>query len=197
MSALARAADRLARGSSILWERRTAALTAWIRKGRRDDLTGWRAAIGCWARLILVGILAWTVWSIVRAVPWLCGLLLGAWCRAAWRAGRALVEQPIENAPAAASPVPDVEAVRGLLLTLIGEGAGVHLRTVLAHLQEHGQWEGRTVTDLRSHLARLGVPTDRSVKVRGVPTWGVRRRDLAAPSPAEPQTSSTEASPAA
>lgn len=192
-SARAGIADRLARGSTLVWERRTEALTGWVRAGRRDDLTGWRAALGPIVRLVLLGVLAYTVWAIVRALPWLMWLLTGWWIRAAWKASR--------EAPAAATVEDvrdrDIAVLRQLLLDLMGTGSGVHLRTVLAHLQEHGQWEGRTVSDLRVHLARLGVPHDARVKVRGVPTWGVRRRDLEAPSPAEPQETSPAPSTAA
>jgi hypothetical protein len=90
-----------------------------------------------------------------------------------------------------------VEAVRRLLLDVMGDASAVHLRTVLAHLQKNGQWEGRTVTDLRVHLARLELPVDRGVKVAGTPTWGVRRRDLEASTPAETPVPSTEPSTAA
>ncbi|MFF9811671.1 hypothetical protein ACF1G5_42500 [Streptomyces coeruleorubidus] len=60
-------ADRLARGSYAVWERRADALTAWVRAGRREDLDGWRAALGPLVRLILLGVLAYAVWVIVRA----------------------------------------------------------------------------------------------------------------------------------
>lgn len=90
---------------------------------------------------------------------------------------------PPPKPPAHPSPGGEREAVRRLLLDVLGEAPGVHLNTVLAHLQEHGQWEGKTVTDLRARLALLGIPHDRNVKVAGVPTWGVRRRDLDTPSP--------------
>ncbi len=112
-------------------------------------------------------------------------------------ARKAASPESTDEGPADGAPGPDVEAVRRLLLDIMGTGSGVHLRTVLAHLQEHGQWEGRKVADLRVHLERLDIPVDRSVKVSGVPTWGVRRRDLEAPSPAEPQEASTEPSTAA
>ncbi|WP_372352644.1 hypothetical protein [Streptomyces sp. KL116D] len=92
----AHAADRLIRGSAIVWERRTAGLAAWIRRSRRDDLTGWKAALGPVLCLVLVGILAWILYSVLRALPWLLGLLVALWCRAAWKAGRA----PAEEAPA-------------------------------------------------------------------------------------------------
>ncbi|MEU5094932.1 hypothetical protein [Streptomyces sp. NPDC020996] len=204
MSRLARPAARLAAGSATLTRRLAARAAAWVRKGRRDDLTGWRAALGCWLRLALLTFGLYLLWRLVRAVPNLLWLLTGCWTLAAWRAGKPPAkatedtdedasDEPEENTLG----TPDPEAVRTLLLTLMGEASGVHLRTVLAHLQEHGHWEGRTVTDLRAHLARLGVPVDRGVKVAGTPTWGVRRRDLEGPSPAAAQEPSTAPSTAA
>ena len=73
---------------------------------------------------------------------------------------------------------PSGEAIRTLLYDLIGEGRGVHLRTVLAHLQEHGQWEGKEVADLRRHLEALRIPVRPKVKVDGTPTRGVLKADL-------------------
>jgi hypothetical protein len=192
-AARTRIADQLARGSATLWQRRADALTAWVRAGRRDDLDGWRAALGPLVRLVLLGVLAYVVWAIVRAWPWLMWLLAGWWIRAAWKASR---ETPAV-APEKAAHDRDVAVLRQLLLDLMGTGSGVHLKTVLAHLQKHGQWQGRTVTDMRAHLAALRVPHDRGVKVAGVPTWGVRRRDLEDPSPASATETSTEPSTAA
>ncbi|MCM1972306.1 hypothetical protein [Streptomyces sp. G1] len=198
MSRLARPATRLATGTSLLARRLGARTAAWVRTGRRDDLTGWRATLGCWARLAVLGLGCWLLWRLVRAVPHLLWLLSAAWTAAAWRAGRHRTEEEApEQAPDEAPPVPDAEAVRRLLLDVMGDADKVHLRTVLAHLQQHDQWEGRTVTHLRAHLTRLGVPVDRSVKVAGVPTWGVRRRDLQAPSPAGAEEASPAPSPAA
>ncbi|MFF7485624.1 hypothetical protein ACFZBC_09010 [Streptomyces luteogriseus] len=193
MTRLARAAGRLADGSSTLARRTGARLAAWVARARRDDLDGWRAALGCWLRLALLTLGLYLLWRLVRFLPALLWLLSAGWIAAAWRAGRA----PSPEAPEEAPPVPHVEAVRRLLLDVMGDASRVHLRTVLAHLQEHGQWEGRKVADLRAHLARLQVPVSRSVKVAGVPTWGVRRRDLEAPSPADPQEASTAPSTAA
>lgn len=189
-------ADRLARGSYTVWERRAEGFAAWVRAGRREDLDGWRAALGPLLRLVLLGVLAYVVWALVRALPWLMWLLAGWWLRTAWKAGKDTPAAAVEEAPEEGAPGPDVEAVRRLLLDVMGTGNGVHLRTVLAHLQAHRQWEGRTVTDLRVHLDRLGVPVDRSVKVAGTPTWGVRRRDLEAPSPAVAVEASPAPSPA-
>lgn len=103
---------------------------------------------------------------------------------------------PAPEPPAPPAPGGEREAVQRLLLDVLGEAPGVHLNAVLAHLQEHGQWEGKTVTDLRARLAHLGIPHDRSVKVAGVPTWGVRRRDLVAPSPPADTSPSPAPSPA-
>jgi len=193
---LARTADRLATGSTLLARSLAARCADWIRKGRRDDLTGWRAALGCWARLALLGLTGYALCRLIRAVPNLMWLLSTAWLFAAWRAGKPSGEdqdQEDDDDPREAS----TEAVRRLLLEVMGDADAVHLRTVLARLHQDGQWEGRTVTDLRTRLTLLGITTDRGVKVGGIPTWGVRRRDLQAPSPADTHEPSTEPSTAA
>ncbi|CAL9597698.1 hypothetical protein [Streptomyces sp. enrichment culture] len=197
MTRLTTTADRLATGSTTLTRRLAARAAAWVRRGRRDDLTGWRAALGCWARLTLLALGGYLLWRLIRAFPNLLWLLTGTWIIAAWRAGKQASadtpETPAEEGPTGA----EVDALRTLLLDLMGKGSGVHLRTVLAHLQEHGQWEGRTVTDLRLRLEHLGVAVHRGVKVGRVPTWGVRRRDLDAPSQAPTEEASTAPSTAA
>lgn len=92
----------------------------------------------------------------------------------------------------APAPGAEREAVRRLLLDVMGKADRVHLSTVLAHLQEHGQWEGKTVADLGVHLRALGVPVQPKVKVGKVPTRGVLKSDLEAPSPpADPSPSPT------
>ncbi|MFE7273027.1 hypothetical protein [Streptomyces sp. NPDC057623] len=196
MSRLVRAADRLTVGSRAYARRLGARAAAWCARGRRDDLPGWRGALGIFVRLGLLALGVYLLARIVRAVPHVMWLLTGWWAVASWRAGKPS-DTASEEAPSDTPAAPDVETVRTLLLTLIGTGSGVHLRAVLAHLQEHGQWEGRTVTDLRVHLERLEVPVDRSVKVAGTPTWGVRRRDLEPPSPAATVEASPAPSPAA
>jgi hypothetical protein len=176
-----------------VWRRRTEALVGWVRAGRRDDLHGWRAALGPLLRLVVLGALAYALYALLRALPWLLWLLTAWWLRAAWKAA---AQAPTE-APAEAAPVPDREAVVALLLEAMGDAPAVHLRTVLAHLQQKGHWEGRSVSDLRANLERLGIPVHPKVKAPGGgPTRGVRRVDLA-PSPVVGQEPSTEASTAA
>lgn len=102
---------------------------------------------------------------------------------------------PLPKPTVSAAPGGEREAVRRLLLDLIGEARGVHLKTVLAHLQKHGQWEGRKVADLRVHLEALGIRVEPKVKVAGVPTRGVLRADLEALSPVEETAPSPTPSP--
>ncbi|MER7967699.1 hypothetical protein ABTX35_01550 [Streptomyces sp. NPDC096080] len=201
MSRLARPADRLARGTYLAARHRLDRTAAWIAKGRRNDLTGWKAALGCILRLLALLISLYLLARLIRALPALMWLLSGAWLVAAWRAGKPASAEPSEKPSREAPATAPGEALRTLLLEVMGEADAVHLATVLAHLQEKGHWRGRTVTDLRRRLAALGVPHDRSVKVAGVPTWGVRRKHLQeqpqTPSPAPPQETSPEASTAA
>ncbi|WP_129307979.1 hypothetical protein [Streptomyces sp. L2] len=196
MSRLARPAARLATGSRLAGRRLAARTAAWVARGRRPDLTGWRAALGCWLRLAALAFGLYLLWRLVRAIPNLMWLLSAAWLAIAWRAGKPApkaASDALDDAPA----TPPREAARRLLLDVMGEADAVHLRTVLVHLQKHGQWQARKVADLRVHLTALGVPVDRGVKVAGVPTWGVRRRDLQAPSPASTPEASTAPSTAA
>lgn len=139
---------------------------------------GWKAvAVGA---VVLVYACAryrtWTVW--ILAV-----LAAAAWMHAPDPETTATKDEPGagEEQP---SP-PDTEAVRRLLLDVMGDSHGVHLRTVLEYLQKHGQWEGKTVADLRQHVEALGIPVQPKVKVGGIPTRGVLRADLEALSPLE------------
>ncbi|GAA3718128.1 hypothetical protein [Streptomyces tremellae] len=179
------AAERLWRGSSTVARRRVTALADWVGRGRRDDLTGWRAAVGPLLRLALLAAAAYAVWAVVRALPWLLWLLTGWWVAVAWRAGRTSADGRSEAEPAPA-PGGSREAVVELLADLIGDRPGVHLSALLAHLQERGHGEGWKVADLRARLETLGVPVRRSVKVARKVAYGVHREDLPERSPAAP-----------
>lgn len=200
MSRLARPAARLSTGSALVARRLAARAAAWCARGRRDDLTGWKAKLGILARLAALLLGAYLLARLARALPALMWLLSTGWTVASWRAGRPAAEAPEEEpeeGPIESAPVLDREAVRTLLLEVMGDAPAVHLRTVLAHLQERGQWEGRTVGDLRAALEALEIPVQPKVKAPGGgPTRGVRRADLA-PSPAPVQETSTAPSTAA
>ncbi|GHI91727.1 hypothetical protein TPA0905_11980 [Streptomyces olivaceus] len=187
-------ADRLARGSHVVWHQRAAAFSAWVRAGRRDDLEGWQAAIGPLVRVVILGGLAYGVWAVLRAVPLLMWLVAGWWVSAAWKAGKPAPEPAPEKTSETAHPGVSREAVRDLLLTLMGTDSAVHLATVLAHLQQRPDTAALTaswkISDLRARLEALDITVQPKVKAHGKgATRGVRRVDLA-PSPgAAPETS--------
>ncbi|MHA4776053.1 hypothetical protein L1085_016275 [Streptomyces sp. MSC1_001] len=175
-------AQRLADGSRSVYRRRADALTAWVAAGRRDDLTGWRAALGPLVRLALLLAAAGLAYRAARAAPWLMWFLAGGWALAAWRAG-ACEQPPVEEPDTTPEEDPAGAAV-ALLREVLGDRPAVHLSEVLAHLQKHGQGEGWKVADLRVRLEALGIPVAPRVKVAKVPTRGVRAADLDAHFPA-------------
>ncbi|WP_431784346.1 hypothetical protein [Streptomyces chumphonensis] len=192
---------RLAAGSRAVAAQLLDRTRAWVRRGYRDDLTGWKAAIGCWARAaVALGAIV-ALYLIARAAPWLMWLLTGVWLWAALRATRQRdkdtaepPEQDHQEPPADAPDEHHGDALLHLLHTLIGDRTGVHLAAVLEHLQQHGHGPGWTVSDLRARLDAVGVPVRRSVKVAGTVRAGVHRDDLPAPSPATaPDGSATRA----
>ncbi|MEU5608437.1 hypothetical protein AB0H03_06715 [Streptomyces sparsogenes] len=185
MTGLRRAAARLSTGSALVARGGAARAAAWCRKSYRPDLTGWRAALGPAVRVVLLGGAAWLLYRVVRARPALMWLLAAGWLIAAWRATRKTPTEAAEDEPEEGPAAADPDAVRQLLVEAIGDRPGVHLSTLLAHLQERGQGEGWQVADLRARLEALGVPVRRSVKVDRRVAYGVHRDDLPAPSPAE------------
>ncbi len=119
----------------------------------------------------------YTAARLVRGAPVLMWPLTALWCWAAWRA----VQPPVSPAHPAIEEAREqapVEPVLALLYECLDGRPGVHLSTVLAHLQERGQGVGWTVSDLRARLEALGIPVRPKLKVNGVPTRGVHRDDL-------------------
>jgi hypothetical protein len=173
-----RAAQRLTNGSRIVYEQRTAALTAWVKAGRREDLDGWRAALGPLLRLAVLAAAACVAYAFVRAVPWLMWLLTAWWVRSAWRAAPA-AQQAAGTPPLDAPDKPEPGPVLALLAEVLEGRPAVHLSEVLTHLQKQGQGEGWKVADLRARFEALGIPVAKKVKAGGKsPTRGVRAVDL-------------------
>lgn len=197
MTRLSRTADRLTTGSSILTRRLFTGAAAWCARGRRKDLTGWKATLGIIARVLLLSLGAYLVARIVRALPSLMWLLSSAWTIAAWRAAKPAGKAPTTS-PTTTPPTATGEALRGLLLDLMGDDSAVHLSTVLDHLQQRPDTAALTaswqLSDLRARLEAQDIPVHPKVKAgRRGPTRGVRRADLP-PSPAAPPQTSTAAS---
>lgn len=176
------ALQRLGSGHAALQHRTLTALTAWVRRGRRDDLEGLAAALGCWLRLAALAAAGAGLYLAVRTWPRLMWILTAIWAIAAWRAAAA--PRPAKEAAPETPEAAPVEPLLYLLRAFIGIRPGVHLSTLLEHLQKHGQGEGWTVADLRARLEACGVPVRRSVKVDGRVAYGVHRTDVPAPSPA-------------
>ncbi|MFD3717259.1 hypothetical protein [Streptomyces sp. NPDC058674] len=188
MTALRAAADRLWRGSALLGQQRVAGLADWVRaSGGPAGLAG---------RLLLVLGAGLLVWRAARLWPALLWLAVPAWCVAAWRAVPPVPDEPLGEDIDGPPATPPGDAIRALLWQLIGDAPGVHLNTVLAHLQEHGHHPTWKVADLRQHLERHGIPVDLKLKLAGTPTRGVRRDALGTPPPAAAQAPSPAASPA-
>lgn len=183
----AAAADRLCRGSALLLRRWEQRLTTWVRAGRRDDLTGWRAALGPLLRIALLAVIGLVAFGILRTARILMWLLTAWWVLAAWRAGRGL-DQPAEK-PSADVPEHAPEEVHAAVIDwvrqAVGDRQGVHLRDLLANGQQHGMFEGLDVPAFRALLEAAGIPVRKGVRVRGQGvTVGVHRDDLPAPAEA-------------
>lgn len=204
--AVAKVAERntegwLAEGSEAIWQRFADGVTGWIRAGRRDDLEGWRAALGPIIRLALVGALGYGAWAIVRRFPWLLWLLLAGVIAAAWKVTHKRpaedVDEPAEDELAEQSPeerrAAAEKAFVEYVVASIGEAKGVHLSTLAEGLDKPGLLPGWGVAEVRAQLGKLNIPCRRSVKVRNAAgewsvAWGVHRDDVPAlnpPAPAE------------
>ncbi|MFF7879128.1 hypothetical protein ACFZDM_33445 [Streptomyces californicus] len=186
-TAMQRGARTLTHGQRLLLRRLAARAAAWVRAGRRDDLDGIAAILGCVVRLAVLVAGTYGAWLLIRRWPAALWALVPLWC---WAAVRAIPTDPqpaAEEPPTAEETAAHREQLLDLIRTLIGDRPGVHLSTLLDHLQKHGQAEGWEVGDLRDRLAALQVPVRRSVKVAGKVANGVHRDDLPQPSPAEDQ----------
>ncbi|MCX4504310.1 hypothetical protein [Streptomyces anulatus] len=160
-------AQRLATGSSTLINRIGTRTAAWIRAGRRDDLTGLAAALGCIARALIVAAGAYLVWRVIRAAPALLWALVPAWC---WAALRAAPRAAAAHAPEEAPGEPELdprEAVLRLLYEALGDRPSMYLSDLLQHLQEQGHGKGWRVADLRARLEALGIPVEQRLRTGG------------------------------
>lgn len=174
MTRLARTAVRLADGSTAVARRLGERLAAWVARGRRDDLTGWRAALGCWLRLAVLTLGLYLLWRLVRAVPNLMWLITGAWTIAAWRAGKAATEaeeQPTEATDTAPLQYTDADPHALLIhwLDHLTRGrAGIHLDELHQTLTAHPDLTGLSRFQMRAWLDRHHITVDRTLRVGSV-----------------------------
>jgi hypothetical protein len=186
-AARSRAAQRVVTGTAIVYRRRADALAAWVAAGRRDDLTGWRAALGPLLRLAMLAAAAYIVWAILARAAWLMWLLTALWLRAAWRAGRGRAEEP-DSAPEEDEPAPPDDVYEATLEWVRGQVAdrnGVHLSDLLDHAHAHGLFTDLDVPGFRAALERWGFPVRQQLKVAGRNRPGIHRDDLPQEAPVE------------
>ncbi|MFE2112033.1 hypothetical protein ACFXAY_01385 [Streptomyces microflavus] len=192
-------AQRLTTGSSTLITRIGTRTAAWIRAGRRDDLTGLAAVLGCIARALIVAAGAYVLWRIIRAAPALLWALVPAWCWAALRAApRTAAEHPPQEAPEEPEEAPGstpeevYDAALEWIHQQIAQRNGIHLSELLSHAQAHGLFAGLDLPNFRATLERWHIPVRQQLKVGGRNRPGIHRDDLpprptqgASPGPAQ------------
>lgn len=180
-------AERLWTGSGILARRIRRRITTWIAAGRRPDLTGWQAILGCIMRAALVLLAGYLLARIVRALPVVLWLLAPAWLIAAYRSVPKPATAFADTAPTVLGeareepPVDPRLAFGRWLLQTIGSRPGIHLRELYPAMRELPGREGLSDPQLRAALRTLGVTVTRSLRVPPVEgRSGVRREDAQA-----------------
>ncbi|MEU0634342.1 hypothetical protein [Streptomyces sp. NPDC005989] len=183
-----RAARTLTAGQRFLIRRLAERAAEWVRAGRRDDLEGLAAILGCVLRLVLLGAGAYGAWWLVRRWPAILWAAVPLWC---WAAIRAIPDEDEEEGDTESSPTTPRDAVLRLLYEALGDRPAMHLSEVLKHLQKHGHGKGWKVTDLRARLEALNIPVELKVKAGGKsPTRGIVKANL----PPLPESSAQETS---
>ncbi|MCX5112198.1 hypothetical protein OOK13_40315 [Streptomyces sp. NBC_00378] len=183
-----RAARTLTAGQRLLIRNLAEHAAAWVRAGRRDDLDGVAAILGCILRLVLLGAGAYGAWLLVRRWPAVLWAVVPLWC---WAAVRAIPDEDEEEGDAKPSPTAPRDAVLRLLYDALGDRPAMHLSEVLQHLQEKGHGKAWKVSDLRARLEAVGIPIELKLKVgKKGPTRGVVKANLPPlPDAASPETS--------
>ncbi|MEU0157947.1 hypothetical protein ABZ154_03640 [Streptomyces sp. NPDC006261] len=164
-TAMQRRARTLTHGQRLLLQRLTARAAAWVRAGRRNDLDGLAAVLGCVLRLAVLAAGAYGAWWVVRRWPSVLWVLVPVWCWAAIRAiPKETAEQPDgdakgpEPAPAAeAPPLPTLQDIRE---------AVSRVGTPHAHLAVLAEALGTTTDRVREVLAEHSIPVE-PVRMRG------------------------------
>ncbi|MEU2313134.1 hypothetical protein [Streptomyces albidoflavus] len=193
MSRLRPAADRLARGAARIGPALARRTVAWVRRGRRDDLTGLAAHLGTIARAALIALGIYLLARVVRASPSLMWVVAGVGLAAAWRAGRPAAvkgdkeeveKAPVEGAEEAAEERPEVAPVEAPLPTR--EELAVALHAVAdpnvhtAALATHMKLPAERV---RAALKAAGIPAGGGVRMGGVTSTGIKASNFPPLSP--------------
>lgn len=182
-TAMQRRARTLTHGQRLLLRRLTARAAAWVRAGRRDDLHGLAAILGCIVRAALLAAGAYGTWLLIRRWPSVLWVAVPLWCWAAIRAIPQQTEQPAEDddeeepAPAAKQGPPP------LTLQDVHDAVS-RVGTPHAHLAVLAEALGTTTDRVREVLAQHGIPVE-PVRMRGRgSSTGVKDHHFPAPAAA-------------
>lgn len=160
---LQRLAKRLWDGSEILAREVFEATAAWVRKGRRDDLSGTAAVLGCVLRALLALLGLYLLWRLIRAFPNVLWLIVPVWC---WQALRATRPAEPEKKPAAKEGKSDPRADLIRWLDKLTQGSsGIHLQDLHQRLAKHPTLAHLTRAEIRPWLERHGITIDRTLRV--------------------------------
>ncbi|MEU3700976.1 hypothetical protein AB0E82_01985 [Streptomyces anulatus] len=182
-TAMQRRARTLTHGQRLLLQRLTARAAAWVRAGRRTDLDGVAAILGCILRLAVLAAGAYGAWLLIRRWPSVLWLAVPVWCWAAIRAIPQETEQPNEDGE---EPAPAAEQPPPLTLQEVCEAVS-RVGTPHAHLAVLAEDLGTTTERVREVLAEHHIPVE-PVRMRGRGTsTGVKAGHFPAPA-AAPET---------
>ncbi|MDT0381413.1 hypothetical protein RM572_21885 [Streptomyces sp. DSM 42041] len=176
---------RISSGSRILTDRITSGAGEWVRAGRREDLEGVAAALGCWLRAGLLAGGAWIAYRVLHAAPNLMWAATAVWCWKAYRAKPAAPAAADDAEPADGdgqeppSQGPRVDLSKAgppspeQLVQALRQVAAPH-----AHLAALARHLDTTPGRVREGLDAAGIPVSGGVRAGGRVSTGVKREDF-------------------
>ncbi|MFF8467922.1 hypothetical protein [Streptomyces griseus] len=166
-TAIQRGARTLTHGQRLLLHRIGRRAAAWVRAGRRDDLDGVAAILGCVLRLAVLAAGAYGAWLLIRRWPAVLWLAVPLWCWAAIRAiPQETAERPSEGDEESSEPAPDAEQAPALPTLQDVREAVSRVGTPHAHLAVLAEALGATTDRVREVLAEHDIPVE-PVRMRG------------------------------
>ncbi|MFD5938289.1 hypothetical protein [Streptomyces griseus] len=184
-TAMQRGARTLTYGQRLLLRRIGRRAAAWVRAGRRDDLDGLAAVLGCLLRAAVLAAGAYGAWLLIRRWPAVLWLAVPLWCWAAIRAiPQETAERPSEGDEESSEPAPDAEQAPALPTLQDVREAVSRVGTPHAHLAVLAEALGTTTDRVREVLAEHHIPVE-PVRMRGRGTsTGVKAGHFPAPAAA-------------
>ncbi|WP_069743047.1 hypothetical protein [Streptomyces sp. EN23] len=165
-TAMQRRARTLTHGQRLLLRRIGHRAAAWVRAGRRDDLDGVAAILGCVVRLAVLAAGAYGAWLLIRRWPAVLWALVPLWCWAAIRAiPKETAEQPTDEEDDSEPAPAAVEALALPTLQDVSDAVS-KVGTPHAHLAVLAEALGTTTDRVREALAEHRIPVE-PVRMRG------------------------------